>query len=69
MAEITIPLDLEGNGRLALHMACLSVSPQDCSGYFAACREHMMAVLPELSEVGAPLEGMLDAAPVPMNLW
>jgi len=29
VAEIRIPLDLEGNGRLALHVACLSVSPQD----------------------------------------
>jgi len=29
----------------------------------------MMAVLPELTGEGAPLEGMLDAAPVPMNPW
>jgi len=55
VSEITIPLDLEGNGRLALHVACLSVYPQECSGYFAACREHMIVVLPELSGVGAPL--------------
>jgi len=69
LAEITTPLDLEGEGRSALHLACLSIFPQDCSGYFAACREHMTAVLPELAGPGAPLEGMLDAAPVPMSPW
>jgi len=69
LAEITTPLGLEQEGRFALHMACLSVYPQDCNGYFAACREHMMAFLPELTGEGAPLEGMLDAAPVPMNPW
>jgi len=46
LAEITTPLDLEEEGRLALHLARLSIFPQDCSGYFAACLEHIMAVLP-----------------------
>jgi len=69
LAEITTPIDLEGEGRLALHLASISIFPHDCSGYFAACREHMMAVLPEITGPGAPLEGILDAAPITMSPW
>jgi len=69
LAQITTPLGLEQEGRFALHMAHLSVYHQNCSWYFAACREHMMAVLSELTGEGAPLEGILVAAPVPMNPW
>ena len=35
--------------------------------YFAACREHVIAILPELAGEGAPQEGTMYAAPVPMN--
>lgn len=64
VAEFTIPLDLEAAEQLALYSACLSISPQDCSGAFASCREHVMAVLLELSAVGGPDVGMLDTASV-----
>ena len=69
LAEIFTPHDLEAESRFALHMACLSVFPQDCRGYFAACRDQMMAVLPELTGPGAPLEGLLNGGPVPMDPW
>ena len=69
LAEITTPLDLEGEGRLDLHLPCISILPHDCSGYFAAFQEHMIAVLPKITGPGAPLEGILDAAPVPMSPW
>lgn len=69
LAEIFTPLDFEADARFALHMACLSVSPLDCSGYFMACHEHMLAVLPEMVGAGGPLRALLDHAPIPMNPW
>ena len=69
LAEIFTPHDLEAESRFASHIACLSVFPQDYRGYFAASRDHMMAVLPKLTGPEAPLEGLLNGAPVPMDPW
>jgi len=69
LAEIFTPHDLEAESRFALHIACLSVFPQDCHGYFDACHDHMMAVLPKLTGPEATIEGLLNGAPVPMDPW
>jgi len=69
LAEITTPPDLEGEGRSPVHLACLSIIPQDCSGHFATFRDHMIALFPELTVPCASLEGMLGAAPDPMHPW